>query len=76
VVPSAPGNLGVYQGLIVLALTFYGIEDGAAKRFSVLVWGIVTLPLLIAGFIALSVTGFKLRELHRTASAAEAEHKI
>lgn len=76
VVPSAPGNLGVYQGLIVLALKFYGVDEGAAKRFSVLVWGIVTLPLLIAGFVALSVTGFKLRELSETASAAEAEHKI
>jgi uncharacterized protein (TIRG00374 family) len=74
VLPGAPGNLGVYQGLIVLALTFLGIEEGMAKRFSVIVWGIVTLPLLIAGFIALSVTGFKLKELRETASAAEIEH--
>ncbi|MDX2267427.1 MAG: lysylphosphatidylglycerol synthase transmembrane domain-containing protein [Bryobacter sp.] len=74
VVPGAPGNLGVYQGLIVLALTFYGVEEGMAKRFSVIVWIVVTLPLLIAGFIALSVTGFRLKELSETASAVEREH--
>lgn len=71
VVPGAPGNLGVYQGLIVLALTFYGVNAEMAKRFSVIVWGIVTLPLLVAGFFALSITGFKLGELQRTAAAAE-----
>ncbi len=76
VVPGAPGNLGVYQGLIVLALVFYGIDENVAKRFSLIVWGIVTLPLLVAGLVALSVTGFKLRELQETASAAEANGHV
>ncbi len=74
VVPGAPGNLGVYQGLIVLALTFFGVDEAMAKRFSVIIWGIVTLPLLIAGFIALSITGFRLRELSETAAAVEQEN--
>jgi uncharacterized protein (TIRG00374 family) len=76
VVPGAPGNLGVYQGLIVLALVFYGIDENVAKRFSLILWGIVTLPLLVAGLVALSVTGFKLRELRETASAAEANGHV
>lgn len=76
VVPGAPGNLGVYQGLIVLSLVFFGIDENVAKRFSLIVWGIVTLPLLIAGLIALSVTGFKLRELQETASAEESKGHI
>jgi glycosyltransferase 2 family protein len=76
VVPGAPGNLGVYQGLIVLALVFFGIDENVAKRFSLIIWGIVTLPLLIAGLVALSVTGFKLRELRETASAAESQGHI
>jgi uncharacterized protein (TIRG00374 family) len=67
VVPGAPGNLGVYQGLIVFALVFFGIDEAVAKRFSVILWIIVTLPLLFAGFVALSVTGFKLRELQKAA---------
>ena len=71
VVPGAPGNLGVYQGLIVLSLVFFGIDENVAKRFSLIVWCIVTLPLLFAGLIALSVTGFKLRELQASASTAD-----
>ncbi len=74
VVPGAPGNLGVYQGLIVLALTFYGVDESMAKRFSLVVWFVVTLPLLFAGMVALSVTGFRLRELQQTATEAEMEH--
>jgi len=74
VVPGAPGNLGVYQGLIVFALLFFGIDQDVAKRFSVIVWGIVTLPLLIAGFVALSVTGFQLRDLQESASNQSDEH--
>ncbi len=74
VVPGAPGNLGVYQGLIVFALLFFGIDQDVAKRFSVIVWGVVTLPLLIAGFVALSVTGFQLRDLQESATAQSNEH--
>lgn len=76
VVPGAPGNLGVYQGLIVLALVFFGVDENVAKRFSLIVWGIVTLPLLIAGLVALSVTGFKLRELQETANAVETQGHV
>jgi len=67
VIPNAPGNVGTYQALVVLSLTLFGIEAAQAKRFSLLLWGIVTLPLLIAGFIALSVTGFKIGELQKHA---------
>lgn len=74
VLPGAPGNLGVYQGLIVFALLFFGIDQDVAKRFSVIVWGVVTLPLLIAGFVALSVTGFQLRDLQESATAQSNEH--
>jgi len=76
VVPGAPGNLGVYQGLIVFALVFLGIEENVAKRFSLIVWVIVTLPLLLAGVVALSVTGFKLRELQKTATAADSKGHV
>ncbi len=67
VIPSAPGNLGTYQFLVVLAMTFLGFDASLAKRFSIILWSIVTLPLLLAGFVALSVTGFKIRELQSEA---------
>lgn len=67
VIPGAPGNLGAYQFLVVMAMTFLGFDAALAKRFSIILWSIVTLPLLITGFIALSVTGFKIRELQSVA---------
>jgi uncharacterized protein (TIRG00374 family) len=67
VIPNAPGNLGTYQALAVVGLTLFGVEPAQAKRFSLVLWGIVTLPLLLAGFVALSVTGFKITELQKQA---------
>lgn len=75
VIPGAPGNLGIYQALVVLALGLFGVDKSQAKRFSSMLWIIVTLPLLLAGFVALSVTGFKIRELQQEAVRAEAESK-
>lgn len=72
VIPSAPGNLGAYQFLVVLAMTFLGFDESLAKRFSIILWSIVTLPLLITGFVALSVTGFKIRELQQEAQKGTA----
>ncbi len=68
VIPSAPGNLGTFQALAAVGLALFGVESAQAKRFSLILWGIVTLPLLIAGFVALSVTGFKIRELQQEAA--------
>ena len=76
VVPAAPGNLGTYQAATVVALTMLGVVGAQAKRFSLVLWGIVTLPLLIGGFIALSVTGFKIGELLRQAEKERSTSRI
>ncbi|MBY0503741.1 MAG: flippase-like domain-containing protein [Bryobacteraceae bacterium] len=67
VVPSAPGNLGTFQLLAAQALTLFIADQALAKRFSFLLWGLVTLPLLFGGFVAMALTGLKLRELQRQA---------
>jgi uncharacterized membrane protein YbhN (UPF0104 family) len=69
VVPSAPGNLGTFQLLAAQALTMFIVDAALAKRFSFLLWGLVTLPLLLGGFVAMALTGLKLRELQRQAQA-------
>lgn len=69
VVPSAPGNLGTFQVLATQALTIFIEDQSQAKRFSFLLWGLVTLPLLLGGFVAMALTGLKLRELQRQAQA-------
>ena len=69
VVPSAPGNLGTFQLLAAQALTLFIADEAFAKRFSFLLWALVTLPLLLGGFVAMALTGLKLPELQRQAQA-------
>jgi uncharacterized membrane protein YbhN (UPF0104 family) len=72
VVPQAPGNLGTFQAAAAFGLVLFGVDESLAKRFSFVLWAVITLPLLVAGFIALAVTGLKLRELKREAEATVA----
>jgi glycosyltransferase 2 family protein len=68
VVPQAPGNLGLFQFLTKECLErVFNIVPADAARFSLVLWGMVTIPLLVAGFIALSVTEAKIGELKRAA---------
>ena len=66
--PQAPGNIGLFQLLTkeVLMRIFNVVPDQAA-RFSVLLWGIVTLPLLIGGFVALWIEEADVIDLKRQA---------
>jgi uncharacterized membrane protein YbhN (UPF0104 family) len=68
VIPQAPGNLGLFQFLTkeVLQKIFNVVPDEAA-RFSLVLWGIVTLPLLIGGFVALWIEEADLLEIKRAA---------
>jgi uncharacterized membrane protein YbhN (UPF0104 family) len=74
VVPQAPGNLGLFQFLAKESLEkIFNVVPDQAARFSLVLWGIVTLPLLIGGFFALSITGAKIGELRRAAHVERAE---
>ena len=70
VVPQAPGNLGLFQLLVRETLEkVFNVVPAEAARFSLVLWGIVTLPLLIGGAISLAVTEAKLSELQEAAKA-------
>lgn len=74
VVPQAPGNLGLFQLLTKMSLVeIFNVVPVEAERFSLVLWGIVTLPLLTAGFVALIITGVRLGALRRAADAERAE---
>jgi uncharacterized protein (TIRG00374 family) len=73
-VPQAPGNLGLFQFLAAESLIrIFNVVPDQAHRFSQVLWGIVTLPLLIGGVVALSVTGARIGELRRAAHAETKE---
>jgi len=70
-IPSAPGNIGVFQSVVRLALTMFNVEPAVAVELSLLMWVVMTLPLLIAGLAAVLMTGSSLREIHH-----HARHRI
>jgi len=74
VIPQAPGNLGLFQFLTKEVLEkIYNVVPDEAARFSLVLWGIVTLPLLIGGFIALWIEEADLVELKRAAEKEVAD---
>jgi glycosyltransferase 2 family protein len=68
IVPQAPGNLGLFQVLVKVSLEkIFNVVPEEAARFSLILWAVVTLPLLVGGAISLAVTESKLSELHEEA---------
>ncbi len=70
IVPQAPGNLGSFQWVTAHTLIMFGLATGHAKRFSLILWAVVTIPLIVIGFIALALEGINMTHLHREAVAA------
>jgi uncharacterized protein (TIRG00374 family) len=75
VVPQAPGNLGTFQAAAVFGLVLFGVDSSLAKRFSFVMWAVITLPLLIVGFVALAITELSLGEIRQQAQSAAAPHQ-
>lgn len=59
-IPNAPANVGTYQFFCVIGLTIFGIEKTLATGFSVVVFVLLTIPLWVIGFFALSRSGTTL----------------
>jgi glycosyltransferase 2 family protein len=69
--PQAPATLGLFQVLTREFLVLgFGIIPDEAARFSLVLWGVIKIPLLIAGAIAVAVTGTKIGELTKAAREA------
>ncbi len=75
VVPQAPGNLGAFQWVAANTLIMFGLGTAHAKRFSLILWAAVTLPLLVVGFIAVTMEGINLSHLHKEATGASKERR-
>ncbi len=63
VVPNAPGNIGLVNAACVSALQLLEVEPNAAKTFSIIYFAALTAPQLIAGGIAVALTGVSITEL-------------
>ncbi|MGH9648358.1 MAG: hypothetical protein ACRD4E_16255, partial [Bryobacteraceae bacterium] len=70
IVPQAPANLGLFQILTKEFLVHaYDVDPSDASRFSLILWCVIKVMPLIAGFIALAITGAKVRELSKGAAS-------
>src|SRR5882724_11298644 len=66
-IPNAPGNAGLYQFFCVLGLGLFNVPKSTAVGFSLMMFGVLTLPLLIGGFVAVALTGLKLEDIRSRA---------
>ncbi len=65
--PQAPGNVGSVQLLTILGLKLCGVDRPEATGFATLLFFVVTVPLWLAGFIALLATRMRLGDLRQAA---------
>lgn len=60
VVPSSPGYVGTYHWLCQVSLAMFGVPDGPALSFAILVHGVNFLPVLIVGLILAYYEGVEI----------------
>ena len=70
IVPQAPGNVGLFNLAAVAALRGVGVDPQTAKQFSVVLWVVITVPLLVVGAIALAITGVDIGKLRDHAASS------
>jgi uncharacterized membrane protein YbhN (UPF0104 family) len=78
-VPQAPGNFTTYPLAVIAALRPFGpkrplpgfdLYREMSRQFSVILFAITTIPVLVAGFIAVAFTGMKIADIHRDAKTS------
>jgi uncharacterized protein (TIRG00374 family) len=62
-IPSTPASVGVFQFFCVTGLELFGVPKPVAIGFSLLAFVVLTVPLSVAGFLALSQSGVGLRQV-------------
>ena len=58
--PSTPASVGVFQLFCVAALRMFNVPKEEAAGFALLAFGVLTVPLLLAGFFAFAQSGLTL----------------
>ncbi|MBI5083731.1 MAG: flippase-like domain-containing protein [Acidobacteria bacterium] len=84
IVPAAPGNVGLFHVCGYLALhKVLGVEAQSAKMVTGVMFFVITVPLLVAGAVAVALTGTEIREIYqrahsqsRTSPAAPPERPV
>ncbi|MGD1069505.1 MAG: lysylphosphatidylglycerol synthase transmembrane domain-containing protein [Bryobacteraceae bacterium] len=75
-IPNAPANMGAYQASTVYALRLLLTEAPEAKILAEIMFGFLTLPVLVGGAVAIALAGFNLGDLSRHAHHAHSTRKL
>jgi hypothetical protein len=75
VVPNAPGNIGLFNIACFMAMKLFELGDNDATTFSTILFGAMTLPLLIGGAVATALTGSNIGEIRDRARRGLGAHK-
>jgi len=71
VIPSAPGAVGTYHGMVTLGLTLMGIPGDRAAGFAILLHALNFVPLTSLGLFFFWKMGLTFRETRRLAAEPE-----
>jgi len=69
-IPQAPANPALPLFLAAVLQNLFSFEAGEAARVGLVLWAVVTLPLIVSGLVSLAVTDVKLGELRKAARNA------
>lgn len=57
--PSVPGKIGVFNYLVVLALSVYSVDSTLALSYSIALYAVALLPKVLLGALILAVSGWR-----------------
>jgi glycosyltransferase 2 family protein len=69
VLPVSPGNAGTFQASATFGLGLLGVGKDEATNYATLLFVVITVPLWLAGFVALMATRMRLDDIHQVAHA-------
>ncbi len=72
--PSAPGFVGVYEGLIIMGVGVYGVTEPLAPAFAITMHFIHYVPGTLLGIVAGWRSGMRLKELRQVEKEIEEDH--
>ncbi len=66
--PSAPANLGVYEGTLVIALSILGIDNNSALSTAIILHSLQIVITSLLGIIGLAIHGLSLKDVIKNIS--------
>jgi len=73
--PSAPGFVGVFEGLIIAAVGLYGVTEPLAPAYAIAMHLIHYVPVTLIGLVFAWRSGLKIRELNAAVEDGDASNE-